>query len=79
MPDYPFHIVLTLDGIRLVAWPGAETDELASHFEDYVRAFGPFDADGVCDLIEAEWPDLAKLKAADIEAVLRGDLAQVRL
>jgi hypothetical protein len=75
----PFHIVLTLDRIWLFAWPGAEPEDLAAHVEGYVTSLGPFDEEGLFDVIHAEWPDLAQLKEAEIAAVLTGEIAKVGL
>lgn len=79
MTDAPFHIVLTLDRIWLFAWPGADPEDLAAHVEGFVSCLGPFDEDELLDLMHAEWPDLARLRSAEIAAVLAGDVAKVAL
>ena len=79
MPDAAFHIVLTLDRIWLFAWPGAEPEDLAAHVDGVVTSLGPFDEDELLDLMHAEWPDLARLRSAEIAAVLTGDMAKVAL
>jgi hypothetical protein len=77
--DAPFHIVLTTTAIHLIAWPGADWRDLQDHFEDFVTSYGPLDEDGARDLLEAEWPDLARLKADAITAVFAGDVAKAHL
>ena len=75
----PFHIVLTLDRIWLFAWPGAEPEDLAAHVDGFVTSLGPFDDEGLLDVIHAEWPDLARLRTAEIASVLNGEVASVAL
>ena len=75
----PFHIVLTLDRIWLFAWPGAEPEDLAAHVDGFVTSLGPFDDEGLLDVIHAEWPDLARLRASEIASVLNGEVASVAL
>ena len=77
--DAPYHVVLTIDRIWLFAWPGAEPEDLEAHVEGFVTSLGPFDDESLIDLIHAEWPDLARLKEADIAAVLNGEVAKVAL
>ena len=79
MTDNPFHIVLTLDRIWLFAWPGAEPEDLEAHVEGFVSCLGPFDDEGLLDLLHAEWPDLARLRTAEIASVLNGEVASVAL
>jgi hypothetical protein len=79
MTDSPFHIVLTLDRIWLFAWPGAEPEDLEAHVEGFVSRLGPFDDEGLLDLLHAEWPDLARLRNAEIASVLNGEIASVAL
>ncbi|MFZ4604172.1 MAG: hypothetical protein ACOYM8_17145 [Caulobacterales bacterium] len=79
MTDSPFHIVLTLDRIWLFAWPGAEPEDLEAHVEGFVSCLGPFDDEGLLDLLHAEWPDLARLRNAEIASVLNGEIASVAL
>ncbi|NDC58829.1 MAG: hypothetical protein EBZ50_08420 [Alphaproteobacteria bacterium] len=79
MTDAPFHIVLTLDRIWLFAWPGAEPEDLEAHVEGFVSCLGPFDDEGLLDLLHAEWPDLARLRNAEIASVLNGEIASVAL
>jgi hypothetical protein len=79
MTDSPFHIVLTLDRIWLFAWPGSEPEDLEAHVEGFVSCLGPFDDEGLLDLLHAEWPDLARLRTAEIASVLNGEVASVAL
>jgi hypothetical protein len=62
----PFHIVITEAEIRLVRWPGADWQDLQDTFEGYMTSFGPLDEETLWDLLHAEWPDLARLKDAEI-------------
>jgi hypothetical protein len=75
----PFHIVLTTAAIHLIAWPGADWTDLQEHFDDFVTSFGPLDEDAARDLLEAEWPDLARLKAGPLVGFFAGDTAQIQL
>lgn len=79
MDDGPFHVVLTLDRIWLLAWPGAEPADLEAHVEGFVTSLGPFDDEGLLDVLHAEWPDLARVRAAEIASVLAGETACVAL
>jgi hypothetical protein len=64
--DSPYHLVLTDTAIALLRWPGADWRDVQDHVAGYVTSFGPIKAEDVLDLIEAEWPDLATLRAADL-------------
>lgn len=75
----PFHIVLTTAAIHLIAWPGADWQDLQDHFDDFVTSFGPMDEDGARDLLEAEWPDLARHRADAIAGLFAGACAQLQL
>jgi hypothetical protein len=75
----PFHIVITTMTITLVRWPGADWRDLQDHFDDFVTSFGPLDEDDARDIIDAEWPDLAQLKATALTDFFNGGAAQIRL
>jgi hypothetical protein len=77
--DAPFHIVLTTTAIQLIAWPGADWQDLQAHFTDFVTSFGPMDEDEARDLLEAEWPDLARNRAAAISSFFAGHCARLQL
>lgn len=79
MRDGPFHIVLTSAAIHLIAWPGADWTDLQDHFNDFVTSFGPLDEDDARDLLEAESPDLARLKAEALAGFFAGDVVQLQL
>jgi hypothetical protein len=79
MSDEVYHIVLTHAAIRVVRWPGADWQDLQARHDDFVTSIGPLAADDLLDLIQAEWPDLYRLKAAEITGFLDSGAADLTL